>query len=432
MRKLASIQRIIDISPIENADNIVLAKILGWNVVVKKNEFNIGDFCVYCEIDSILPIIEEFSFLETCKYRIKTRKLRGVYSQGIAFPISTLSLFGKMSQELDLVKIYENDTNTEKSIFIGDKSYSVNELINEVKNQTEVGKYLLNLHNEVMNDIVNSGKLFVKSNKSSKKFYIIEDEEVTELMDIVKYDPESEIDPIEKPDLSGKTWIERKYKKYRWLTKMFFRKIFGIPTETKAGNWPSFLRKTDECRVQTIQKSLNINEGKIAYITEKAEGTSSTYFVYNGKFGVCSRNRIVRNRDDVRWQMAKKYDLERKLVSLNRNIAAQGEVVGARIQGNIYGIDGNELRIFLILDLDTKVYLGYDETMKIINELELPFVPVIETGHIIKTDIDYYVQLSKGKSKINPKKEREGIVIRLMNEDFSFKSVNPDYLIKQE
>jgi hypothetical protein len=373
MRKLASIQKIIDIQPIENADNIVLAKILGWDVVVKKGEFVIGNLCVYCEIDSILPKIDEFSFLESCKYRIKTRKLRGVFGQGIAFPISVLSNFGTISEDWSSIK----------------------------------------------------------SDKYGK-FSLKEDEEVTELMEITKYDPESEIDPVEKPDLTGKTWIMRKYKKYRWLTKKFLRKLFGVPTETKSGNWPSFLRKTDECRVQNIQKSLNINEGKLAYITEKAEGTSSTFFVYNGKFSVCSRNMMVRNREDARWQMVKKYDLENKLISLKRNIAIQGELIGEKIQGNIYGIDGKEMRFFLILDIETKKYIGYEETMKIVNELELPFVPVIEVNHIIKTDIDYYVQLSKGKSKINPKKEREGIVIRLMNEDFSFKSVNPEYLIKQE
>jgi len=90
-RKLASIQRISDIQPIEGADLIVCASVLGWKLVVKKGEFNVGDLCVYCEVDSLLPASNEnFAFLEKAKYRIKTVKLRGQISQGICFPMSIL------------------------------------------------------------------------------------------------------------------------------------------------------------------------------------------------------------------------------------------------------------------------------------------------------------------------------------------------------
>ena len=75
MRKLASIQKIVDISPIEGADSIEVAQILGWKVVVKKGEFKIGDLVVYCEIDSILPEKPEFEFLRDRKFRIRTIKL---------------------------------------------------------------------------------------------------------------------------------------------------------------------------------------------------------------------------------------------------------------------------------------------------------------------------------------------------------------------
>jgi len=91
MRKLASIQRIDDLIPIENADNIVSANIMGWNVVVKKDEFQVGDRCVFFEIDSVLPPREWSSFLERNKYRIKTCKLRGALSQGLAMPLDILN-----------------------------------------------------------------------------------------------------------------------------------------------------------------------------------------------------------------------------------------------------------------------------------------------------------------------------------------------------
>ncbi len=91
IRKLASIRRIDDIKPIENADRIEVAKVGGWNVIVKKGEFKIGQLCVYCEIDSLLPERPEFEFLRPKHhFRIKTQKMRGIISQGIVFPLEIL------------------------------------------------------------------------------------------------------------------------------------------------------------------------------------------------------------------------------------------------------------------------------------------------------------------------------------------------------
>lgn len=90
MRNLASIQKIAELTPIPGADAIERATVLGWQLVVKKGEFAVGDLCVYCEIDSVLPKREEFDFLKERKYRIKTIRLRGQISQGICFPLSVL------------------------------------------------------------------------------------------------------------------------------------------------------------------------------------------------------------------------------------------------------------------------------------------------------------------------------------------------------
>ncbi len=102
-RKLVTIQKIIDLRPIEKADAIECASILGWHVVVKKGEFKVGDSCVYFEIDSLLPTVSEFDFLsksgvkksytdgkEYEGYRLKTIRLRGQISQGLCLPISIL------------------------------------------------------------------------------------------------------------------------------------------------------------------------------------------------------------------------------------------------------------------------------------------------------------------------------------------------------
>ena len=98
MRKLASIQKIKKIEPIEGADRIELVHVLGWQCVAKKGEFKEGDYCVYFEIDSFLPIEPRFEFLRNSSYkksellgegfRLKTQKMRGQISQGLVLPCS--------------------------------------------------------------------------------------------------------------------------------------------------------------------------------------------------------------------------------------------------------------------------------------------------------------------------------------------------------
>src|SRR5688500_5329560 len=90
-RKLVSIQTVENIAPIEGADQIVAARVMGWNVVVKKGEFRSGDPCVFFEIDSVLPESAPWAqFLRPHGFRVKTLKLRGVLSQGLALPLSIL------------------------------------------------------------------------------------------------------------------------------------------------------------------------------------------------------------------------------------------------------------------------------------------------------------------------------------------------------
>lgn len=103
MRKLASIQQIEDVQPIPEADKICKVKIKGWWCVTRVGEFKVGDYGVYHEIDSLLPVIDRYSFLEkgsTLKttivdgvekkgYRLKTIRLKGQISQGLILPLSS-------------------------------------------------------------------------------------------------------------------------------------------------------------------------------------------------------------------------------------------------------------------------------------------------------------------------------------------------------
>src|SRR5580698_6294084 len=91
MRSLAYIEAIKSLKSIPNSDNIECAEILGWEVVVRRGDFKIGDKVIYCEVDSILPEhCKCFEFLRPKKFRIKACKLRGQISMGIVFPLSIL------------------------------------------------------------------------------------------------------------------------------------------------------------------------------------------------------------------------------------------------------------------------------------------------------------------------------------------------------
>jgi len=93
MRNLASVQKIIAIDPIEKADSIEVATVLGWKVVIKRGDFKVGDLVLYFEIDSMLPKLPMFEFMEPYwneklkAYRVKTIKLRGQISQGLIVPL---------------------------------------------------------------------------------------------------------------------------------------------------------------------------------------------------------------------------------------------------------------------------------------------------------------------------------------------------------
>ena len=97
-RKLASVQKIKAIKPIEGADRIEIVQVLNWDCVAQKGEYQVGDMVIYFEIDSLLPDIPAFEFLKGSswsqklnKYKIRTHKFRGQISQGLVIPIRQLT-----------------------------------------------------------------------------------------------------------------------------------------------------------------------------------------------------------------------------------------------------------------------------------------------------------------------------------------------------
>lgn len=102
-RKLVTVAKVLAKHPIEGADLIERIQVKGWNLVSGKGNFEVGDLCAYFEIDSFLPEEPEFEFLRkgffrtisdgSTGFQIKTIKLKGQVSQGLALPLLELHRF---------------------------------------------------------------------------------------------------------------------------------------------------------------------------------------------------------------------------------------------------------------------------------------------------------------------------------------------------
>ncbi len=363
-RKLAHIEKILKIEPIEEADKIEVATILGWSCVVKKDEFKVGDMIVFIEPDAILPEKPIFEFMRPRKFRVKTCKLRGVISQGLVFPLHILP----------------------------------------------------------------------------NGFKIKEGADCTKSLSITKYGPQET-----KKVKIKLSWRKNKWRYFIWKIKSFLRKIGIIKSYKKT--WPYFLKKTDEERCQNLSdRFFNGMKSELIYISEKIDGQSVTFFKHKRNFGICSRNvelheKIATTNQKIYFDMAKKYDLENKIPS---GFAIQCEQYGKGIQGNKYHLDEVKLACFNVYDIINKKYLSLAEFMCFCTTINIPTVPILKyyttlDNIVSEVTAKELLTYSKGNSVLNKDVKREGIVIRSIKEKiiyrlgrFSFKAINPEFLLKYE
>ena len=247
-RVMARVVRIDVINPIEGADQIEVAQIGGWKVVVKNGEYTAGSLAVYCEIDSFIPhSIAPFLtkpgqfpkvYNEVEGQRLRTIKLRGQISQGLLLPISVLQIDGKWIEGV----------------------------------------------------VIDEGT------------------DVTEILGVQKWEPPAE-----------------------------FR------AANAKGGFPHFIPKTDCERVQNLSRQAQqwAEDEVVFQKSEKLDGSSMTVFYKDGEVGCCSRNLELKDEGtSTFWETAKSEQLVEKLISLGKNIALQGELLGGQIQGNAYKITG--------------------------------------------------------------------------------------------
>ena len=339
-RKLASIQKVLEIQPIANADAIELARINGWQCVVKKGEFVPGSLGVFLEIDSIPPDTNVFRFLwqpknteagalveRPAKFRVRTMKLRGVLSQGLLLPVRELGL--------------ENAT---------------------------------------------------------------EGDDVTALLGVEKYEPPT-------PQSMGD-----------------FR-----------ANFPGFIPKTDEMRVQSVPQVLHELRGLPYVATLKYDGTSATFCIdpRDGEFHACGRNFSLREGENFYWRAARKYNIE-SVLRAAPHLAVQGELCGPGIQKNRLNLKEVSLFVFNIYDFQNARYLSHDEARRFAFDNGLTPVEEVESGEAFSHTQESLLALAEGKYP-GTNNEREGIVIRPRQETrsdvlagrLSFKAISNRFLLKE-
>ena len=379
MRKLASIQKIISLTPIPNADRIELARVLGWKCVVKKGEFKVGDKCVYIEIDSIPPSDNPvFDFLKHSNGkmdRVKTIKLRGQISQGLAMPVNLFDGLEKYDVGDDVTKV------------LGIKKWEPDERNKVSLSQSPL--YMRRFHNRRLEWLYN------------------------------------------------KPWFDLFNK---WLfvkTRAKFPSFLNKTDETRVQVLGDMLEKYKGTECYVTEKidgqSITIwfdGHSKMHVASRNYEILDKEDYMWTA---VGCENIEAKVR---RW-------FSSKLYSRPKHFFLQGELIGPGIQANRYNKMWYYIYFFNsgFYDSNKVKYNGIDTLLELADKVGLRTVPMLDDNYKLESDIDSIVEMSRGKSALLDI-PREGIVIRpkkdiydnqiegMVGNRISFKAINPDFLIK--
>lgn len=198
------------------------------------------------------------------------------------------------------------------------------------------------------------------------------------------------------------------------------------------GAFPSFIRKTDQERIQNLTEEMNQwAETLLTWeVTEKLDGSSMTVFVNKDDSGVCSRNlNLIEDENNSFWKVTRREKLLDKILSTSRNYALQGELIGEGIQGNPYGITGQEFFLYDIYDIDAQEYIRPLERQMLCEFLSIKHVPIIDTIFVVPSNVDTILTKADGVSKLNDKTNREGLVFKCNDSGESFKAISNKFLL---
>lgn len=399
-RELAYVTHIDEIRPIPNYDRVEYARVGGWWVIVRKDQFKVGDLAIYIEVDARVPADNPaFEFLAKRDFKVKTLKMCKVVSQGLLMEPED---FGW--------------TLNEPAQFCG-------------------GVETINANGDTL----------------------AEGDFLTERLGITYADPEDNKRKANTEDKYQKMKHRHpkifKSKFAKWMMKtqfgrdiMFF--FFGKKKDKKH-SFPYWVVKTDEERCQNMPFLFPGDPNTHWYATEKIDGTSTTFTMKRKKIGkpeflVCSRNVVfdVPNKacfyeTNVYLEMAEKYNVKSVLADILRNdtsldfVTLQGETYGKDIQKRDYSKDCHDFMAFNLIfgyKNGTVVRFNPMEMVDRLYKYNIPTVPIIG-AFIIPATCDELLEMATGKSAIDGGM-REGLVFRSKDGARSFKAVSNEFLLK--
>lgn len=391
IRQLAYVVLIDGLEPISGYDRVEHAIVGGWRVIVKKDQFKVGDPAIYFEIDSRVPADREcFAFLEPRHYKVKTLKMCKTLSQGLLMHAED---FG---WAIGAQGIYDGTT----WHCANDESRFLTEQL---------------------------GVTYADDEDNQRKAPTVD-----------KYKRMS----ARYPNIFKQKWARWLMRK-QWGKNLMFL-FFG--NKKKKKDWPEWVQKTDEERVQNMPWILNDDGNWIA--TEKIDGTSTTFTMKRGFFGkkqfyVCSRNVCFTSPNqacfydtNVYLEMAQKYNMYNVLSALFKKyphekwITIQGETYGNNVQKRDYSLKEHDLAVFNLI-FSSRGRVGTIEMKNILEEYHIPCVPIVEENVKINQfeNVDAILAYADGNSQID-NLMREGIVFRSVNGVKSFKAVSNNFLLK--
>lgn len=201
-------------------------------------------------------------------------------------------------------------------------------------------------------------------------------------------------------------------------------------------NFPSAFAKSDQERVQNID--IEQYQGLAFQITEKLDGSSMSVYFLEDKAGVCSRNLALKEDDaNTFWSTAKKQNLlaiaERLSKEFGKGVMLQGELVGPGIQGNSYNLTEHKFFLYNI-QLEEQEFLPPELVSNLANRYAILHVPVLQEALTLSMNRDELLDYAEGKSALNHKAEREGVVLKAfgMSGAFTlqFKAISNRWLLK--
>ena len=130
------------------------------------------------------------------------------------------------------------------------------------------------------------------------------------------------------------------------------------------------------------------------------------------------------------WHAARSLNLLEKIRSTGRNLALQGELLSQKIQGNYEKVSSVEWNCFDIWDIDNRQYLLPRERQDLCESLGIPHIKIIDKEFILDHTVDQLLEMAEGPG-INPGVQREGLIFKQNNGQFSFKAISNEYLFRK-